>query len=236
MKYMGSKSRIAKDIIPIMLKHKSPEQCWVEPFVGGANIIEKIEGQRIGADSNRYTIEALISIRDYVEELPKNNEEFTEVDYKQLRNNDNYKYKGYAGFALSYGGKWLGGWRRDSSNKRDYVDEAYRNAIKQSVMIQNVKFIHSNYDKLIIPPESFIYCDPPYAETTKYNTKFNHEEFWQWCRQKSSEGHIIYVSEYSAPDDFKCVWQKEICSSLTKNTGNKKGMEKLFVYENRAGR
>ena len=35
-------------------------------------------------------------------------------------------------------------------------------------------------------------------------------------------GHKIFVSEYSMPDDFKCVWQKEIVSSLTKNNGSKK--------------
>ena len=36
MKYMGSKNRIAKYILPIMLKDRKPNQYWVEPFVGGA--------------------------------------------------------------------------------------------------------------------------------------------------------------------------------------------------------
>jgi DNA adenine methylase len=44
----------------------------------------------------------------------------------------------------------------------------------------------------------------------------------------ASKGHIIFVSEYNAPDDFECVWQKEIVSSLAKNTGAKRGVEKLF--------
>ena len=46
----------------------------------------------------------------------------------------------------------------------------------------------------------------------------------------ASKGHIIFVSEYNAPDDFECVWQKEIVSSLTQDTGSKKAVEKLFKF------
>ena len=57
MKYMGSKNRYAKEIIPIILENrKSLDQAYVEPFVGGANIIDKIEGVRIAGDKNRYLI------------------------------------------------------------------------------------------------------------------------------------------------------------------------------------
>jgi DNA adenine methylase len=229
MKYMGSKNRIAKEILPIMLKERG-DKTWVEPFVGGGNIIDKVQGERIGADVNGYSIEALIAIRDCVTDLPKTNKEFTEDDYTALRKNDDYKYKGYAGFAFSYAGKWLGGWRRDSKNKRDYVNEAYRNALNQSPLLQGVKLVNESYLKLQIPDNSLIYCDPPYEGTTKYENDFNHVVFWQWCRDMANEGHTVYVSEYNAPNDFKCVWQKEIASSLTKHTGSKKAVEKLFKF------
>ena len=44
MKYMGSKNRIAKHILPIMLAEaeKNGITKWVEPFVGGANLIDKV--------------------------------------------------------------------------------------------------------------------------------------------------------------------------------------------------
>jgi len=225
---MGSKNRIAKHILPIMLAERKPEQWWVEPFVGGANMIDKVGGKRVGADINPHLIDALIAIRDCVSDLPKNNKEFTEADYKELRKSNNYKYKGYAGFALSYSGKWLGGWCRDGKGQRDYVREAYRNAINQSPKLQGVRFVESSYQDLEIKPNSIIYCDPPYEGTTKYKDDFNHAEFWQWCRDKVKEGHTVFVSEYNAPDDFECIWQKEIVSSLTKDTGSKKGIEKLF--------
>lgn len=108
MKYMGSKNRIAKHILPIMIAERQPDQWWVEPFVGGANTMDKVEGRRLGADIDGYAIDALIAIRDRVDDLPENNKEFTEFDYRQLRENDDFQYKGYAGFAFSYGGKWLG--------------------------------------------------------------------------------------------------------------------------------
>lgn len=41
--------------------------------------------------------------------------------------------------------------------------------------------------------------------------------------------HKIFVSEYNAPEDFTCVWEKSVNSSLTKNTGEKQAIEKLFL-------
>ena len=55
MKYMGSKHGIAKEIMPIMLKERG-QRTWVEPFVGGGNMIDKVQGKRIGADINHYVI------------------------------------------------------------------------------------------------------------------------------------------------------------------------------------
>lgn len=235
MKYMGSKNRLAKEIMPIMLKERG-QRTWVEPFVGGGNMIDKVQGKRIGADINHYVIEALTAIRDCVCDLPKNNKEFTEADYKALRRSDEYKYKGYAGFAFSYGGKWLGGWSRTDKTgvkQRDYVNEAYKNALNQSPLLQGVRLLNSSYLDLSIPDNSLIYCDPPYEGTTRYKDDFNHDVFWQWCRDMSNKGHIVFVSEYNAPSDFECVWQKEIVSSLTQDTGSKKAVEKLFKYKSK---
>lgn len=231
MKYMGSKNRIAKFILPIILKDRREGQWYVEPFVGGGNIIDKVGGNRIGSDSNKYSIEALRSIRDDINDLPKDNTQFTEVMYKELRFDDSYIFKGYIGFAGSYSGKWLGGWCRDGLGKRDYIAESYRNAVKQSPFLNSVDLLCCKYDELYLPNNSIIYCDPPYAGTTQYKDKFDSDKFWQWCRDKTLEGHQVFVSEYNAPDDFKCLWSKEIVSSLTKNTGSKKGTEKLFKYK-----
>ena len=233
MKYMGSKNRYAKQLLPIILKDRVEGQWYVEPFVGGANMIDKVEGLRLGSDINPYLIEALKHIRDSIDCLPQNNLEFTEESYKLLRSSDNYKYKGYAGFAFSYSGKWLGGWRRDKEGKRDYVAESYRNAVKQSPQLRGVELLCSSYDKLEIPANSIIYCDPPYKGTTGYKVNFDHDIFWEWCRQKSKH-HKVFISEYAAPKDFVSIWEKEVNSSLTKDTGSKQNIEKLFVHESQS--
>jgi DNA adenine methylase len=229
MKYMGSKARIAKHILPIILKDRKEGQCYVEPFVGGANMIDKADGWRIGADFNKDCIDCLKIIRDKIQQLPKCKNDFSEESYKN-RCKDIKWLKPYAAFAFSFGGKYWGGFRRDKSGARDYIAEAYSNSYKQSQNIQGVELINSNYLDLKIPSESIIYCDPPYANTTKYKDDFNHDTFWQWCRDKTKEGHKVFISEYNAPYDFECIWQQELNVSVAKNGKHKKAIEKLFVY------
>ena len=54
-----------------------------------------------------------------------------------------------------------------------------------------------------------IYCDPPYQDTKKYESDFDHDKFWNWVRKMSKKGHYVYVSEYSAPSDFECIWSMD---------------------------
>ena len=229
MIYMGSKTRIARDILPIMLQDRNGRP-WVEPFVGGGNMIDKVDGHRIGSDLSRYAIEALVAIRDYYWALPADASHFTEAEYNALRTSDICFFKGFAGFAYSYAGKWLNSWRRDKEGRRDYVAEAYRNAEKQSPALQGVELYNLAYFELEIPPRSLIYCDPPYAETGGYRSAgaFDSAKFWQWCRDKAEEGHVVYISEYSAPPDFECVWSKEINGLKTATSSGKKATEKLY--------
>lgn len=236
MKYMGSKARIAKHILPIILKNRKEGQCYVEPFVGGANMIDKVDGWRIGSDLNDPLIACLgamslgwLPMRDVTEEFfnkVKSNHEL--VDKPTL---------GYIGTQLTFGSMWFSGYRKDKQGKRNYSDEAFRHVEKQAPKIYGVEFLTSSYSDLELPPQSIIYCDPPYEGTAKYKAvdDFDHDLFWQWCREKAKEGHEVFISEYNAPDDFVCVWEKEIQSGLNTNT-TKKGVEKLFIHESQCGK
>ena len=232
---MGSKNRIAKYILPIILKDRKPDQWYVEPFVGGANMIDKVDGNRIGADFNCAVINALIFIRDC--KTPVNNNEYTESDYNKAaglarKGSALSAVDSYALIAFSFGAKWIGGWSRGKNSKgdqRDYVSEQHRASEKQNPLLQGIKLESCSYSSIDVPDNSIIYCDPPYFGTTKYKDSFDHELFWQWCRDMSDKGHQVFISEYNAPDDFECLWQKEIQSGLNTNT-TKKGVEKLFKY------
>ena len=49
MKFMGSKNRHSKELLPIILAGRKSE-LYVEPFVGGANMMDKVVGRRLGSD------------------------------------------------------------------------------------------------------------------------------------------------------------------------------------------
>src|SRR3989304_5062896 len=106
MKYMGSKNRIAKEILPIMLKERG-QRTWVEPFVGGGNMIDKVQGKRIGADLNEYVIALLNEMSKSTFVAPAISEE----KYNELKSNKDLYEKwvvGYAGTQLSFGATWFG--------------------------------------------------------------------------------------------------------------------------------
>lgn len=232
MKYMGSKNRHARELLPFILEGRTAGQWYVEPFVGGGNIIDKVAGNRIGSDIHECLIEALVLIRDNADKLP---DLVTEEGYAAAKEEPNKGIRGYIGFAMSFGGKWFGGYRRDKAGTKGCIDNmrtqsrrSKQNALKQQPGLQGVQLVCTTYDHLWIPKGSIIYCDPPYANTTKYKDSFDHAAFWQWCRDKTKEGHKVFVSEYTAPEDFTCVWQKTVNNTLVKDSGSKKGTEKLF--------
>lgn len=229
MKYMGSKARIAKHILPIILKDRKEGQWYVEPFVGGANIIDKVNGNRIGCDSNPY----LIALLQHLQAGWKPSIEPTKENYLNIMNNkESYSDQvvGYFGFLFSFGAKFFGGFVETKSS-RDRIGESIRNGIKTGKAIKGITFCCCSYDEQNYPKESIIYCDPPYANTTKYKDDFDHDKFWQWCREKAAEGHQVFISEYNAPEDFVCVWQQELNVSVARNGKHKKAIEKLFVHE-----
>ena len=240
MKYMGSKARIAKHILPIMLEEaeKKGITTWVEPMVGGGGMIDKVPDtfERIGYDFNEHVIFAMKDIRDRAKELP---ESITEEYYKEIRGNSPEMINSWLRFVASFGGKFDDGFAREKPDSksamdrgfvRNFVMEAKRNALKQSPKIQGVEFIHSDYRELDIH-NSLIYCDPPYQSSTGYKTgAFDHDKFFDWCREQAKK-NVVFVSEYNAPEDFVCVWQQEVKSSLSANGvagGNKVSIEKLF--------
>lgn len=236
MKYMGSKSRIAKEILPVILKDRKESQAYIEPFVGGANMIEHVSGVRIGNDNNKYLISMWIALQNgWIPPIEVSKEDYQKV----LDNKDAHldSFIGWCGFNCSYSGKFLSGYAGKTKTKmgtvRDYQAEAHRNISKQLPNLQGVKFTYGSYLELEIPPESIIYCDPPYAGTSKYKTgDFDHDSFWKWCDEQVSKGHKVFVSEYNAPEDWKCIWQKEMKSSLSANGkqgGSKVSIEKLFT-------
>jgi DNA adenine methylase len=229
MKYMGSKRRLAKELLSIILKGRTLNQWYIEPFAGGMNMICKVQGHRIANDYNEYIAEmwnALVN-RDW---QPPNT--ITEEEYNDIKKNKG-KYPmelvGFCGVALTFCSTWFGTYAR---NKRgtNYAMEGRKNLMKQVEELQGTLIYNGSYDELSLPSNSIIYCDPPYEGVFGYKDKFNHTDFWQWRREKSKQGHKVYISEYNAPKDFKLLHSVELPTNM--NAKHKtKPTEKLFTYE-----
>lgn len=237
MKYMGSKNRISKDILPIILKDRKPDQWYVEPFVGGANLIDKVKGNRIGADVNKYLIalwQGLQQGENPITYIPKDIYSEARKDFKTGTNLFYSDFLiGWIGFMGSYNGRFFdGGYSGHDVKGRDYIWEQIRNTLNQLPNIKDIVFKYCSYLDLAIPDESIIYCDIPYLGTKEYSTSrsFDHVIFWGWVRLKVSEGQKVFISEYQAPDDFTCVWEKQITNTMHQNK-TKRPTEKLFVHQ-----
>lgn len=235
---MGSKRRIAEQILAIILEGRKDGQYYVEPFCGGCNMIDKVQGNRIANDSNPYLI-AMWEALSWGWDPPKiiEREHYLDVRTIYKQNSDEYPmhYVGWVGFMGSFNSKFFGGYSGHSVIKKtgevtDYIGRAVRNILAQVPLLDGVQFTNCNYTDMIIPPNSIIYCDPPYEGVSKYEYSINHEDFWGWCREKVAKGHEVFVSEYNAPDDFVCIWEQELRSTFLPGIG-KQAVEKLFIHK-----
>ena len=227
---MGSKNRIAKFVLPIMIKEANEKRIttWAEPFVGGANMIDKVVGNRIGNDINEYLVALLIALRDgYVPPTNVSKELYYAIKSKPQEYPK--ELVGFVGFLCSFGGKWWGGYAFDKKGT-NYAERGSRCLVKQAKNFDGIVFKCGSYLELEIPENSLIYCDPPYANTCRYKDDFNHDIFWDWCMAQTKSGHTVFISEYNAPNDFVCVKEIQHKTILDKNSQYPR-IEKLFRYK-----
>jgi DNA adenine methylase len=243
MRYMGSKARIAKEILGIILANRvNNDMLFIEPFAGGFNLTAEVSGNRLAQDINPYVI-SLISFLYKHKDQPNLLQDYfpdvvTEQDYKDCQNS--YKtgcvnpYIAFVLFGCSFGGKFNAGYARDKTGKRNYASESKRNLMKQATKLgSNLSIKEGSYTTIDLDiPKAIIYCDPPYQNTTKYKvSEFDYVNFYDWCRLAKSKGHEVFLSEYQAPTDFTEVWSKQVNCSLTnqdRTSAKISRVEKLF--------
>ena len=92
--------------------------------------------------------------------------------------------------------------------------------------LQRLQISQKSYDEVEIKPNSVIYCDIPYENTTGYKSgDFDFKKFYDWA---SNQTEHVFISSYHISDDrFVEVdgWNKTMLFSLTNATG----IERLFV-------
>lgn len=244
---MGSKSRIAKHIVPIIQEQidKNNVQGYIEPFCGGANVIDKINcNTKIGFDINPYLIALLNRVKEGGELYDEVSKELYDQARAAYNSGDTSEFEdwqiGNIGFLASFNGRFFsGGYAKSGYEKtkngkkyRDYYQESKRNLLNQSESLKDIVFNCQDYRKTIFLKNGYVvYCDPPYQNTKKfeYSQNFDYEEFWNIMREWSKK-NIVIISELQAPDDFDCIWEKEVSRSI-KATDKSRATEKLFRWK-----
>lgn len=234
MKFIGSKQRLSGQIVPLIHKaiEASKTGLYIEPFVGGANVIDKVVAPcKIGADNDKYLIE-LLNAAKRGEEIP---DTVTREEYEAVRGNMGAHpewYVGLVGFCASYNAKFFGGYANGVHTKintiRNYTDEAIRNLKKQAPRLHDAALLCCDYKQWSGVNGATIYCDPPYAGVTGYSGRpFDTADFFDWCRMMG-ERNIVIISEYEAPPDFSEIAGFALMTTLDKSKKIKR-IERLYT-------
>lgn len=242
MRYCGSKRRFMKYLLPVFTKGMKKDDTFVDLFGGGMNVVCEVDTiNKVAVDYNKYIIALWQEIQtNGMSNIPSQVSEEMYNDVKRAYINGDKRYEdyiiGYVGACCSFGGSWFNGYARFNSKKNeDHIKEAYNGLATQVINFKHldkVKFVYDSYDQIHLDEKMIVYCDPPYASTKKYETDFDNAKFWEWARKTSKKVKKLFISEYEAPDDFKCVWQMKKKDGLGTYKGKrqKTKIEKLFVY------
>jgi len=231
LQYFGGKHRVAEKLVAFMQPFIDRADAYVEPFVGGANILRRVKHpNRYASDANAHLI-CLYQALQQGWEPPAN---LSADEYKALRNEPvGNPLVAFAGFGCSFAGKWFGGYAKDDGQRR-YASAARNVLLKKAEDTQGAKFSAAGYADVVVPSRAVVYCDPPYAGTTGYcgvPGSFDSAKFWEWVREITRLGATVFVSEYTAPGDFI-----EVLSIATKTeirtsaNGREDRVERLFTY------
>lgn len=232
MQYLGGKHRIGRTLASYMNLY-CVNRPYFEPFIGGANVILHIASyERHAADINS----ALVTMWQTVCNGWKPPDDVSEEEYLRIKRGARNPYDpltAFAGFGCSFGGKWFAGYARNAKSY-NYASQTKRNIARKLERLKGVTWHYGGYDEHDYPPNCVIYCDPPYANTTSYNAAgtFDHDKFYNWCRLMAAKGHLLFISEYQMPDDFKSVLEIPHKLSVRSKLGHEKRMERLFKIGN----
>lgn len=215
MRYLGGKSRIAKQLAAEIDKVRKPGQWVWEPFCGGLSMTVALSknGPVWATDANAALIALYQAMRDGWDPPTEVSRETWEAA-KRLPDSD--PMKAFCGFGCSYGGAWFSAyaapqkanpahgpnWERLTFR---FEAQSARN-LKRSVPCVKALNVCDFLTVTPRPTECAVYCDPPYRGTAGYAAigAFDSDAFVcaviGWSRFTE-----VWVSEYAFPVGLE-VW------------------------------
>jgi DNA adenine methylase len=235
MRFVGGKynNGVAKQIAPLILKPNS-SLIW-EPFAGGLSVslyLAKLKPETTHLWSSDIC-HPLVSLYQAVQEGFTPPTSSSKEEYLKAKlGPDSDPLKAFYGFALSFSGKWFGGYTADTTERR-FADEASRSIVRYLTTMGNSSVDYADF--LATTPHHIesttIYCDPPYRNTQTYAgiPSFDHDLFFQRCQQWADHGCHVFISEQDSPIGT-IVWQKQVASFLGKKQKQARP-ERLYYLE-----
>lgn len=238
MRYLGGKSRMAARIEAVVLAHRGGRTRYLEPFVGGGSVAARLvphfpHGHATLADASPDLVllwcHALLGGT-----FP---ETMSHDEWKAWRNYpEPCVMRAFAGFGMSFGGRWFEGFARDTTNTlpdgRQNTGEPRRSIARKAERMAGARVLCRDYRDFDPTPDHVIYCDPPYAGTKTYGAvePFDHDQFWRVAQEWAELGALVLVSEYAAPAGWVPVWEHVRDVSIARTARGQEATERLYRW------
>lgn len=223
MRYLGGKTRIAKQLAAVIDQHRRPGQLAWDAFCGGLSMSVALSknGPVCSTDANAALINLYLSVqRGWI--AP---DDVTEEIYQSARAlPDTDPMKAFCGFGMSFGGKWFGGRAKLTPGK--FAPGVSRRSLERTT--RGLEIRHMDFMlEAPGPVDAILYLDPPYSGTQAYPgmPAFDSDLFWERARAWA-QFTTVFVSEYTS--DWPEVWSRDVTCNLSGGTGAKR-TERLFM-------
>ena len=116
MRYAGSKSKFANELVPIICKNMTDEKIYIEPFCGGCNMMSNVPSKnKIGSDINVYVIKMWKQLQSgWIPPMDVSEDEYYRLkrmyQSKNIYDDETMALIGYVGNACSNGSAWFNGY------------------------------------------------------------------------------------------------------------------------------
>ena len=239
MRYLGGKSRLAKPISDAILAHTSERGHYLEPFIGGGSVFAEMVQHFDSATAADAQEDLALLWRGLIFGTFTPPTTLTESEWRCLRDAEPSALRGFAGYGCSFGGRFFEGYARNKAGT-NYAAQTARSLARDLKRIDTSKVRqvwHSDYRDFSPRAGTVVYCDPPYANTKHYASKrsgleaFDHAEFWRTMDSWIEAGAEVFVSEFTAPDHWVPIWEKDRSTGLGTQSGAKyrKETDRLFT-------
>jgi len=240
MRYVGGKTRIAKELTPFILAaaKKAGTSTIIEPFCGGLGMTCALvkASPFVRVEASDYA-PGLITLYRSIRAGWKPPTDLDKAQWAELkkRAGEDHRLVAFAGFGCSFNGIYFCGYGTEK-----FPGQAARGLRKKLDICtpKRVTLESRSYADIEVTGPCVIYCDPPYrgCDRDSYRAlhgtpheRFDSDAFWEWARVCADKGAHVLVSEYVGPDWARVLWQREIVSMTGNHNGKgDKATERLF--------